>query len=159
MHSDFHYKSSASFTSPNVDPYRLFSLQSLYHLCVCALHSSIVPIFSSTASDSRISKKLICLSAEEAVKHSLIIADLATAALAAQLDMSTMSGINGFAMFFCSDIQFKSLVAQRKLRNHGIAHLHAAMTILKEVKGNWHTLNSMVCSFSTLARLSTFNVT
>lgn len=74
------------------DPYNVWSLHCLYHLSLCALHSSVVPIFSSTPADSRLSKKFVRLCAEQAVKHSLILADLANAFVNMQMDATKVGG-------------------------------------------------------------------
>jgi hypothetical protein len=143
LHSDLKYSGPSSFISPKLDPYILFSIQCLYRVCACALHSSFVPLFSSTPSDSGISKKLIRMCAEEAVKHSMITLDMATAFLSIRPEKSRLSSMTGYAMFISSAIQVRSLSAQGKLRTHA-GHLKAAASILKQLKEYWYPLRDMV---------------
>lgn len=158
--SEYRYINPKSFSNAKY-PYRVWAVHCLYHLNLCALHSSVVPIFSSTPADSKLSKKLIRLCAEQAIKSSLIIADLANVFVSMQMDVTqvgkrrTSSGnamltslqlnsIFGYAIFVASCIHFKSLGAQRKLRSHGIGRLYGAITILKTLKEMWYPLKPLV---------------
>jgi hypothetical protein len=144
LHPDFRYPGLASFTSPKTDPYRLFSLLCLSNLCACALYSSIVPVFSGTPSDSRIPKKLSGMYAEEAVKCSMFIADIATAFLGICPDISRLSGLSGYALFVSCSVQFKALSAQGQLQSKGTGHCNAAISILKHLKEHSHPLQGIV---------------
>jgi hypothetical protein len=151
LHTDFKYSGPSSFTSPKLDPYTLFSLQCLYRLCACALHSSLVPLFSSTPSDPEISKKLVRMCAEEAVKHSMITLDMATAFLNTRPDKSRLSSMTGYAMFVSSAVKIRSLGAQGKLRTHA-GHLKAAITILRYLNEYWSPLRGLVSNLSILGK-------
>jgi hypothetical protein len=142
LHPDFRYSGPSSFTSPKIDPYTLFSLQSLYRLCACVLHLSFVPLFSSTPQDPEISKKLMRMCAEEAVKHSIVILDMATAFLSTRPDKSRLSSMTGFAMFVSSIVQIRSLSAQGKIKTHA-GHLKAAISILTELTQYWAPLRGL----------------
>lgn len=143
LHPDFKYSGPSSFTSPKLDPYILFSLQSLYRLCACTLYSSFVPLFSSTPADPEISKNLVRMCAEQVVKHSVIALDMANAFLSIHPDKSRLSSMTGFAIFVTSLIQIRSLGAQGKLKTHA-GHLKAAISILKELNLYWIPLRSLV---------------
>jgi hypothetical protein len=122
----------------------LFSLHCIYHLCACILHSSIVPIFSSVASDPQISKRFISMSAKEAIKHSTIVVDMATTFLNICTDATRLSGITGYALFVSSSVQFKSLSAQGKLQSHGVGRCNAALLILQHLKEYSRPLQGIV---------------
>ena len=156
LHPDFKYSSPASFNSLKLDPYALFSIQSLYRLCVCALHSSLVPLFSSKPPDPEISKKLVRMCAEETVKQSAITLDMATAFLSIRPDKSRLSSMTGFAMFVSSAIQIRSLGAQRKLNTHA-GYLKAAVSILKDLNQYWTPLRSLVSNSIYLGRNGELN--
>lgn len=156
LHSDFKYSGPSSFTSPKLDPYTLFSLQCLYRLCACALHSSLVPLFSSDPSDPEISKNLVRMCAEETVKHSVITLDMATAFLSTRPDKSRLSSTTGYAMFVSSAVQIRSLTAQGKLKTHA-GYLKAAITILRQLKEYWSLLRGLVSDFISFRRNSRLN--
>ena len=118
LHPHLRYQNTASFLSKRKDPYRLLVLHSLYRLCACALRSSIVPLFSNTPSNPHIAKKLVCLSAQETVKHASLVLDMATAFLSTRPDISKVPSITGYATFVATTVHFKSLVAQHKLQAH-----------------------------------------
>lgn len=146
LHLDFRFGLSSS-APLKTDPYRLFSLHCIYHLCGCILHSSIVPIFSNVSSNPQISKRFIRTSAKEAIKHSNIIADMATTFLNICTDVSRLSGITGYALFVSSSVQFKSLSAQGKLQSHGINRCIAAIAMLQKLKEYSRPLQGIVfCS-------------
>jgi hypothetical protein len=144
FHPAYRYLSVASFGSPKLDPYSLFHLNSIYHFSACALHSSIIPLFSNTPSGQQVPRKLLRISAEEAERHSAITLDMATAFLSTRPDISRLPSITGFAMFVASTIHFKSLVAQRKLQTYGVGKLKAALSILERLKDHWRHLNDLV---------------
>jgi len=158
LHPDFRYLGLSSFTSLKTDPCRLFSLHCIYHLCACVLHSSIVPIFSGTPSDPQISKKLARMSAEEAVKHSMITIDMAMAFLSICPDKSRLSGITGYALFVSSTVQFKSLSAQGKLQSQGTSRCNAAILILEQLKEYWCPLRGMWTSLEALFSSANINI-
>jgi hypothetical protein len=144
LHPDLRYLNASSFKSGKLDPYKLVALQSHYHLCFCALHSSIVPVFSDFVKNPAVSGSLLRISALESVKHADLILDMATAFMNTRLDPSRLPSIVGFAMFVASAIHFKSLVAQRKLRAHGLARFKAAVSILECLKEYWVVLRGLV---------------
>jgi hypothetical protein len=146
LHADFKYSGPASFISPKLDLYTLFSLQCLYRLCACVLHSSLVPLFSSIPSDPEISKKVVRMCAEEAVKHSVITLDMATAFLNTRPDKSRLSSMTGYAMFVSSAVQIRSLGVQGKLGTHA-GHLKAAIAILRHLNEYWAPLRGLVSNF------------
>jgi hypothetical protein len=144
LHPNLQYLSVITFKSPKVDKYRLFALHILYRATNCALHSSVVPLFSNTATNPHASKKAIRLSAEESVKHAAIILDMATAFMSTRPDISRLPSMVGFAMFVATTIQFKSLGAQRKLQTYGTGRFKAAVFILDRLKLYWDSLNGLV---------------
>jgi hypothetical protein len=151
LHPDLRYVGASTFAVVKLDPYKLFELHCLYRLCACALHSSVVPLFSSTPStNTTASSKMVRLSAEEAVKHAVTTLKMATVFLSAiRPDISRLPSITGFAMYVASVIYVKSLVAQRELTSAPsnttnfphIGRLKAAVSILDRLKDYWLTLN------------------
>lgn len=145
LNPDFQYIDQSSFANREVrHSYQLFSVHVLYHLCVCTLHSSIVPVFSNIPPDPRISKKLTRLSAEEAVKHSLNLCNMATEFLGIIPDKSRCPSFTAYGMFVATSIQFKSMGAQGLLRNDSIGRLYPAISILQCVKRIWRPLEGLV---------------
>ncbi|PVH73068.1 hypothetical protein DL98DRAFT_608552 [Cadophora sp. DSE1049] len=139
FHPDLQYQQADSLTSPKRDPYRLFSIHSLYRLCACALHTSIVPLFSESPSTPLVSKKLVRISAEESVKHASLILDMASVFLTTRPDISRLPSITGYAMFVACTVHFKSLVAQRRLQKYGTNRFKGAVCILEHLKEYWVT--------------------
>jgi hypothetical protein len=145
LNPDFQYIDQSSFANrENRYSYQLLSVHALYHLCVCTLHSSIVPVFSDIRPDPRISKKLTRMSAEEAVKHSLKLCNMATEFLGIIPDKSRCPSFSAYAMFVAASIQFKSLGAQGRLRSDNIGRLYPAISILERVKRIWRPLEGLV---------------
>lgn len=144
LHPDFMHFGPESLTSPKTDPYKLFTMLCVYHLSIIVLHSSVVPIFSSTPPDSDISKKLVRLSAKEAVQHSKLVVDMAKAFLGFP-DKSRLPGIAGYALFVSATIQLKSLSAQGKLQSQGASYCNAAILVLDYLKEYCIPLQDLVC--------------
>lgn len=144
LHPILAYQGPNTFASPMIDPYRLFGLHCIAHVCACVLHSSVVPLFSNNTPNPQMSKKLVRLSAEEAVKHSGLLVEMAEAFLPACPDKSRLSAMTGYAVFVSVSIQFKALLAQGKLESHGIGHCRAAISILETLKGYWAPLQNLV---------------
>lgn len=149
FHPHIQYVNPITFTSPKIDKYRLFTVHCLYRSTSCALHSSVVPLFSNHATNPHASKKAMRLSAEESVKHAAIILEMATAFMNSRPDISRLPSIVGFAMFVASTIQFKSLGAQRKLQTHGTGRFKAAIFILDHLKAYWDSLEGLVSRTTT----------
>ncbi|KAL5315282.1 hypothetical protein ACEPPN_016149 [Leptodophora sp. 'Broadleaf-Isolate-01'] len=139
FHPDLRYQQADSLTSAKLDPYRLFSIHCLYRLCACALHTSIVPLFSESPSTPLVSKKLVRISAEESVKHASLMLDMASVLLTTRPDISRLPSIIGYAMFVACTVHFKSLVAQRRLQKYGTSRFRGAVCILEQLKEYWAT--------------------
>jgi hypothetical protein len=144
LHPDFRHFGPESLRSLKTDPYKLFTMLCVYHLSVIVLHSSIVPIFSSNPPDSGISKKLVTLSAKEAVQHSNLVMDMARIFVGFP-DKSRLPGIAGYALFVSASIQLKYLGAQGKLQSQGPGCCDAAVLILDYLKEYCIPLHNLVC--------------
>jgi hypothetical protein len=103
-----------------------------------------VPVFSRIASDHHIPKKLSRMSAEDAVKHSLSLIEIATSFLNYSQEKSRLPSMVGYAMFVACTIRIKSLEAQGRLDNNGWVHMQPAMSILKQLKEYWSPLTLLV---------------
>ena len=145
LHQDFRYLGPATFISSRTDPYRLFSLHCMYHFCLCTLHSSIVPVLSNTTSNPRISKKLVRMSAEETVRHSMFILDISTAFSNTSPEIVRLPSVVGFILFSSCTVYFKSLGAQGRLCNTDTTRWNGALTILKALKDYFLPLQKQVC--------------
>lgn len=150
FHPHLQFVNATTFTSPKIDKYRLLTLHLLYRASNCALHSSIVPLFSNSTTNPHVSKKVVRLSAEESVKHAALILDMATAFMSSRPDISRLPSIVGFAMFVASTIQFKSLGAQRKLQTYGTSRFRAAIFILDRLKEYWDSLQGLWASLKAM---------
>ncbi|KAH7378875.1 hypothetical protein BKA64DRAFT_240815 [Cadophora sp. MPI-SDFR-AT-0126] len=139
FHPDLRYQQADTFTSSKIDSYQLFSLHCLYRLCACALHTSIVPLFSEIPLTPLVSKKLVRISAEESVKHAFLILDMASDFLNTRPDISRLPSITGYAMFVACTVHFKSLVAQMRLQRYGTGRFKGAVCILGQLKKYWAT--------------------
>lgn len=142
---DLRYADLATFTSQRGDNYKLFWLHGLYRLGALTLHSSLVPVFSNDPPHPHISKKLVRLSAEEVVRHSSNTLDMATAFLNTNPDLSRLASTTAYVMFVAINLHFRSLVAQRTLRTHGLGRFKAAIFIIACLKQYWATLSGLVC--------------
>ena len=142
--ADFQYLNSDSFQSPKLNPYSLFSLHSLYRLCSCTLHSSIIPLFSNNSTNRHIPKKFSRWSVEESVRHTESILDMATAFLATRPDTSRIPSFSGYSLFVACSIYFKCLVAQRKLHIQDMSRFKAAISILRNIKEYWAVIQGLV---------------
>ncbi|KAH8810679.1 hypothetical protein F5884DRAFT_258528 [Xylogone sp. PMI_703] len=150
LHPHLQYINSNLSPSQNGDPYKLFSLHNLYHLCACTLHSSIVPLFSDMPNSAKISKRIVSLSVQDSIRHAMILLDMATVFMGARLDVSRLPSITGYAMFVAAAIHFKSLVSQRKFKSQNIGRFKAALFILHELKKYWTTLQDQWDNLSSL---------
>ena len=119
----------------------------MYYLCVCLLHSSLVPVFSGIPSDPNISKKFTKMSAEQVVKHSMTALEMTASFLNLDPDLSRLSAITGYILFVVSDLQFKAIVAQGKQWSQGLSCCYSALKVLQKLKGHILPLQSLVqCS-------------
>lgn len=130
----------------SVESYLLFVVHCLYHLCVCTLSSSLVPLFSSIASNSQVSKKLSRVSAEETIKHSNALLDIASSFVRNGADVSKLPSMTGFALFVAATVQFKALSAQGKLQGRAMERMYPAIRMIQELKGYWRPLAVPVSS-------------
>jgi len=103
-----------------------------------------VPVFSDFVKNPAVSGSLLRLSALESVNHAVLILDMATTFMNNRLETSRLPSIVGYAMFVASTIHFKSLVAQGKLRAHGLGRSKAAVSILGRLKEYWVPLRGLV---------------
>ena len=116
----------------------------MYHLCVCLLHSSLVPIFSGIPSDPNVSMKFTKMSVKQVVKHSMIVLEMTAAFLSLDPDLSRLSAVTGYILFVVSVIQFKAIVAQGKQWSQGLSCCNGALLILQKLKEHILPLQSMV---------------
>jgi hypothetical protein len=84
------------------------------------------------------------MSAEEAIRHSTLVIDMATTFVNIFTDMTRLSGTTGYALFVSSSVQFKSLSAQGKLQSHGISRYNAAILMLQHLKEYSRPLQGLV---------------
>jgi hypothetical protein len=80
----------------------------IYHSCLCALHTSIVPLFSWSISDGA-SPYARQLSAQSALQHANAISSLLGAAREVQLDPARMLSFIGYAAYCACAVQIPFL--------------------------------------------------
>jgi hypothetical protein len=150
LHPDARASNMTAFRSAKGnDAYRLFWVHGIYRICACTLHSSLVPLYSNNPPHPQVGKNLVRLSAEEVVKHAASTLDMATAFLSTNPDVARLSGTTGYVLFVAVTLHFKSLVAQRKLRNPGVlSRFKAALYILDRLKIYWSTIGTLVRLFA-----------
>ena len=85
------------------------------------------------------------MSAEESVKHALLLLDMASSFLAIRPDISRLPSISGYAMFVACTVHFKSLVAQSRLQKYGTNRVKGAVCVLEQLKAYWATNQDLVC--------------
>jgi hypothetical protein len=91
----------------------------IYHSCLCALHSSIVPLFSRSTSDAA-SSYARQLSAQSALQHANAISSLLGAAREVPLDPARIPSFIGYAAYCACAIQVSSygVASLRSSREH-----------------------------------------
>ena len=150
LHFGFHYETDVQFRNPVVDPYGLYLLNSLYHLCACVLYSSIEPILSACSADTQISSQVLCTSDPEAIRHSNLMSKMSAAFMDAGLDHSRLSPAVGYSAFMSCLVRATPRYAQEnpppyelRVQSHS-----GAMDILKRLKEYWKPLQRLVCCFT-----------
>lgn len=84
------------------------------------------------------------MSAEEALKHSQTLLNMATEFLGIHPERTRCPSFSAYAMFVAASIQFKSLSAQGLLRSDSVGRLYPAISIIERVKRIWHPLEGLV---------------
>lgn len=130
--------------APTVDFYAAFSLNYLYHMCCCYLHSSIVPVFSRRPRVSKLSRKILRLSAEQAIAHSARITDITNHFLSQQPDVSKLWPVIGYGAFVCSSVQLRYSIASNALSALQIERLRVHFHLLDGLKRYWAPLQQTV---------------
>lgn len=127
----------------------LLILHIIYHQCVCALHASVVPLFSLRPSTSGQLANLYSqrLSAQMAYEHAGHIATLAHQVLARHPDDAfRWSGFVGFALYCACAIQLPFLWSVEPETVERVrAHIRANLETMAKIGRNWrYVLNLAV---------------
>jgi hypothetical protein len=128
----------------------LLLLQIIYHSCLCALHSSIVPLFSWSTSDAA-SSYARQLSAQSALQHANAISSLLGAAREVQLDPARMPSFIGYAAYCACAIQIPFLWCSKpEIKQRVHANLLTNLGVIQGIGKHWKFIELLV-SLSYLA--------
>lgn len=129
----------SSSTSQN-----LLLIHIMYHVCLCALHSSIVPLFSWSATEGA-SAYTQQLSAQTALQHANAISTYLESVQSAQYDFSRLHGFIGYAAYCASAVHLPFLwCTMSEVRNKAHANLLTNLAILREVGKYWKYVEALV---------------
>ncbi|KAH7002617.1 hypothetical protein EDB80DRAFT_578829 [Ilyonectria destructans] len=122
---------------------RLFSLNYLYHLCVSYLHSSLVPVLSCSMRTPNISRSMLRLAAEQALKHSTIMTNITEHFLTQRTAISKLWPIVGYGAYVCAAIQLRYFLALGILTEERLERTRVHLKLVGELKEYWKTLQPL----------------
>ena len=124
---------------PNLLPVHI-----IYHSCLCALHASIVPLFSwSTAEGAPPYAQQ--LSAQSALHHANAISSLLGAAQQAQCDPARMSSFIGYAAYCACAVQIPFLWCTKpEVKQRAHANLLINLGNIQGVSKHWKFIELLV---------------
>ncbi|KAL6414104.1 hypothetical protein AUP68_00620 [Ilyonectria robusta] len=123
---------------------RLFSLNYLYHLCVSYLHSSLVPVLSCSMRTPNVSRSMLRLAAEQALKHSTIMTNMTEHFLTQRTAISKLWPIVGYGAYVCAAIQLRYFLALGILTEERLERTRVHLKIVDELRKYWKTLQPLV---------------
>jgi hypothetical protein len=122
----------------------------IYHSCLCALQSSIVPLFSCSTSDGA-SPYARQLSAQSALQHANAISSLLGAAREVQLDPARMPSFIGYAAYCACAVQIPFLWCSKpEIKQRAHANLLTNLSGIQGIGKHWKFIELLV-SLSCLA--------
>jgi hypothetical protein len=127
----------------NIIP-NLLLLHIIYHSCLCALHSSIVPLFSWSTSDAA-SSYARQLSAQSALQHANAISSLLGAAREVQLDPARMPSFIGYAAYCACAIQIPLLWCSKpEIKQRAQTNLLTNLGVIQVIGKHWKFIELLV---------------
>jgi len=116
----------------------------IYHSCLCALHSSIVPLFSWSTSD-RASPYARQLSAQSALQHANAISSLLGAAREVQLEPARMPSFIGYAAYCACTVQIPFLWCSKpEIKRRAHANLLTNLGAIQGIGKQWKLIELLV---------------
>ncbi|KAH7139964.1 hypothetical protein B0J13DRAFT_69292 [Dactylonectria estremocensis] len=122
---------------------RLCSLNYLYHLCVSYLHSSLVPVLSCSMQTPKISRSMLRLAAEQALKHSTIMTNISQHFMTQKTAVSKLWPIVGYGAYVCAAIQLRYFLALRILTDERLERAKVHLKLVDELSNYWMTLKPL----------------
>ena len=123
-------------TSMSILP-RLLLIHIVYHQCLCALHSSIVPLFTSSETDDSWGYA-IQLSAQTAYDHSNIACALFEAALSHLGGSGTFASFIAYAAYCACAIQIPFLWCQQlNVKERAQVNVRSALKLINSMAKFW----------------------
>ncbi|KAH7129129.1 hypothetical protein EDB81DRAFT_808764 [Dactylonectria macrodidyma] len=122
---------------------RQCSLNYLYHLCVAYLHSSFVPVLSCSMQTPKISRSVLRLAAEQALKHSTIMTNISQHFVAQRTAVSKLWPIVGYGAYVCAAIQLRYFLALRILTVERLERAKVHLKLVGELSDYWKTLKPL----------------
>jgi hypothetical protein len=126
---------------------RIFSLNYLYHLCLCYLHSAVVPMLSCGMHIPNLSRKTLQLAAEQARRHSSIMVEMTEKFLVRKGDITKLWPIVGYGAYVCAAIQLRCFLAFRDLSHRNLERVAILLRITGELKNYWENLQPLVSHY------------
>ncbi|EKG10554.1 NmrA-like protein [Macrophomina phaseolina MS6] len=124
--------------------YSVFGIHSLYYLCVCVLHSSVVPGLGGTSRGSTISTKVLRLSAKEAIDSCFNLASFTKDLLSRRADLSRLWSICGYSAYVSAIVLLRYLHSSARAADQQILEsISDQLRILETLKHYWKTLEPM----------------
>lgn len=126
---------------------RLLLIHIVYHQCLCALHSSIVPLYSwSTSDDSCLYARQV--SAQIALEHANAASALFDAALRHQWDHSRITSFVGYAAYCACAIQIPFMWCSNPIiREKANANVLIDLKMIQLLAKNWKLVAYLVSNF------------
>jgi hypothetical protein len=126
---------------------RIFSLNYLYHLCLCYLHSAVVPMLSCGTQIPNLSRKTLQLAAEQAWRHSSIMVDMTEKFLMRKGATSKLWPIVGYGAYVCAAIQLRCFLALGDLSDQHLERVAVLLRVTGELKNYWKNLQPLVSHY------------
>lgn len=131
----------------------------LFHQCQITLHSMIVPLFSGTSIDEKISLETVKKSAENVIIHAHLFENLLTSYLYGKGDATHLPPLVGYGAFITAMVLLATEVSWQGKASHGavtgrhreslrLSSVKAILHLLDTLRGCWRPLQHPVSKFS-----------
>lgn len=136
---------ASSISSVSMDRLKgKLSVQLMYHQCLCALHSSIVPLFSWSRSDGRYLYARQ-VSAQTAFEHANTMSSLLAAALSLDLQANRLPSFIGYAAYCACAIQMPFLWCQNpEVKQRTIQNVMTNLRTIHAIGEHWQNILILV---------------
>lgn len=143
---------SISLTPQETFPLLLL-IHVMYHQCLCALHSSIVPLFSWSMSTEGFSYARQ-LSAQVAFEHANTVSSLIGSVLAHSHDVSLIHSFVGYAAYSACVIQIPFMwCSQQDIRERARRYVVDNLKMIRHLGRFWKYIALLVCQAASIKAL------